>query len=214
MRPSASSSRPFSPAGIDASWIGHPRASSGLDNTLVMYAYQTEQWHDFFLATAGAAAALTGLLFVALSLHIRYIVTDPIYRPLARGNLGGLVMVLMLSLLVLARQPALWLGVEVAAACLLYLVVAGGHQLYSLQRTRWRLTWSGLIRSGTGYVLTIAGVINGLGLAFRTGPGLYLLAVLILLTTLWNLWDAWNLLVGVADEEIAKSSATEGPRDE
>jgi phage shock protein PspC (stress-responsive transcriptional regulator) len=177
-----------------------------------MYAYQTEQWHDFFLATAGAAAALTGLLFVALSLHIRYIVTDPIYRPMARGNLGALVMVLMLSLLALARQPALWLGVEVAAACLLYLVVAGGHQLYSLQRKRWRLTRSGLIRSGTGYVLTIAGVINGLGLAFGTGPGLYLLAVLILLTTLWTLWDAWNLLVGVADEEIAKSSVSEGPR--
>src|SRR5215467_14832057 len=129
MRPSASSSRPFSPAGIDASWIGHPRASSSLDNSSRMYAYQPEQWHDFFLATAGAAAALTGLLFVALSLHIRYIVTDTAYRQMARGSLLGLLAVLLLSLDILVRQPVSWLGIELAAIGAVYVVAVGGLEL-------------------------------------------------------------------------------------
>jgi len=42
--------------------------------------YRPEGWHDFFLATAGAAAGLTGLLFVAMSLHMRFIATDT-YSP-------------------------------------------------------------------------------------------------------------------------------------
>jgi hypothetical protein len=29
-------------------------------------AYQPEQWHDMFVAMAGAATALTGLIFVAV----------------------------------------------------------------------------------------------------------------------------------------------------
>jgi hypothetical protein len=32
--------------------------------------YQPEQWHDFFVMVGGAAAALAGLVFVALSLNL------------------------------------------------------------------------------------------------------------------------------------------------
>ena len=173
---------------------------------LVMDPYQTDQWHDFFLAAAGAAAALTGLLFVALSLHVRYIATNPAYRLMARGSLIGLVMALLLSLLVLVRQPIAWLGVELGSAGFLYLAVIGGHQLYSLERTRWRIARGSLVRSVVGYALALAGLVTGVALAVRAGPGLYVLASIVVVIMLWNLWDAWTLLIGVADEEMAKSS--------
>lgn len=32
--------------------------------------YQIAAWHDFFAVVGGAAAALTGLVFVALTLHL------------------------------------------------------------------------------------------------------------------------------------------------
>ena len=38
-----------------------------------MTAYQPELWHDLFVAIAGAVAALTGLIFVAVSINLEQI---------------------------------------------------------------------------------------------------------------------------------------------
>jgi hypothetical protein len=35
------------------------------------------EWHDFFLAQAGAAGVLTGLVFVGVSINLQMIVSDP-----------------------------------------------------------------------------------------------------------------------------------------
>jgi hypothetical protein len=35
------------------------------------------EWHDFFLAQAGAAGVLTGLVFVGVSINLQKIVSDP-----------------------------------------------------------------------------------------------------------------------------------------
>jgi hypothetical protein len=45
-----------------------------------MTAYQPEQWHDMFVAMAGAAAALTGLLFVAVSVNLEQVLKYEIHR--------------------------------------------------------------------------------------------------------------------------------------
>lgn len=173
--------------------------------------YQPEPWHDFFLATAGAAAGLTGLLFVALSLHIRYIATERIYREMARGSLIGLVMAVVLSLLVLVQQSTTWLAVEFAVAGLLYLAGVAGEQLLSLRRTRWRIPAVSLVRSIAGYLLALVGLLTALGLPVGIGPGLYANAVIVVAVMLWSLWNAWVLVVGVADEEIAAEDTARRP---
>ena len=45
-----------------------------------MTAYQPEQWHDMFVAVAvaGAAAALTGLIFVAVSINLEQVLKYPV----------------------------------------------------------------------------------------------------------------------------------------
>lgn len=167
-----------------------------------MDAYGPDSWHDFFLASAGAAAALTGLLFVALSLHIRYIAANRRYRNMARGSLIGLVMVLILSLIALVREPRWLTGVELAGISVLYLVLEGGYELLTFRRARWRFARATVISSGIGQMLALGGVIGGLGLVFQAGPGLYAVAFISVVIVVWNLWDAWVLLMGVADEEI------------
>jgi hypothetical protein len=39
-------------------------------------AYAPGTWHDFFVAAAGATAALSGLIFVAVSINLRAILAE------------------------------------------------------------------------------------------------------------------------------------------
>ena len=61
-----------------------------------------DEWHDFFLAQAGAAGVLTGLVFVAVSINLQEIVSEPgSGLPAAAEALILLVSVLTASILLL-----------------------------------------------------------------------------------------------------------------
>src|SRR5258708_20908143 len=47
-------------------------------------------WHDYFVMVGGGSAALTGLIFVAMTLHLEEITTNPAHRHRARTILMGL----------------------------------------------------------------------------------------------------------------------------
>jgi len=72
-----------------------------------------EQWTNFFLGEAGAAAALTGLLFVAVSINLAAIVHDPVLPGRAAETIAVLTGALLTaSLMLVPEQDAPWLGVE------------------------------------------------------------------------------------------------------
>ena len=56
-----------------------------------MIAYDPSQWHDLFTVAAQSAAALGGLLFVAVSLNHKDILSEPRLPPLAARSLGVLL---------------------------------------------------------------------------------------------------------------------------
>ena len=69
-------------------------------------------WQPFFAVSAGAAAALAGLLFVALSIHAREIAEHPPFRYRALATLSIPLVVLVVSGLVLLRRQTRFLGLE------------------------------------------------------------------------------------------------------
>ena len=172
-------------------------------------AYNPESWHDFFLAAAGAAAALTGLLFIGLSLHVRYIASSNLHRNMARGSLIGLVLVLIASLIILIPESPPWMGIELVALNLVYIVGVGTYQLSIYQRMQWRVPAGSIARQTLGIVLALAGVLGGVTLAAGSGGGLYIAALVVMAIVVWNLRNAWALLMGVVDEDIATSLARE-----
>src|SRR5215218_8710739 len=86
------------------------------------------EWRGVFGMAAGAAAGLAGLVFVALSLHLKGIRAYPPYRYRARSSLASMMLVFVVaSLVLLPRQTSAWLGLEA-------LVVIGADGAF--------LTWS------------------------------------------------------------------------
>lgn len=89
-----------------------------------MGGYQPDQWHDFFITVGGGAAALTGLVVVAMSLHLGVIAGDPVLRHRARSILAGLAAVFMRSALVLmGGQSGQAVGAELFAVALVVTVL-------------------------------------------------------------------------------------------
>src|SRR5215470_5160229 len=90
-----------------------------------MAPYDPRDWHDFYVMAGGAAAALTGLLFVAMSLHSGAIMRHRLYGGRAVATLISLMTILFISGAVLIPgQSALAIGIEVGLFALYHLIAS------------------------------------------------------------------------------------------
>ena len=169
-----------------------------------MSAYDAGAWHDFFVTAGTGAAALTGLLFVALSIQLDRILGHPEHRFRARGNFFGLTLVMVMALVVL--MPTLnsrWLGVGLILPNVTAAVVNAWHLRGVLP-----VLLSGPIafplRVGLSYVLILMGVFGGISVMVGVGGGLVWPAIESIGMLLIALLGAWSLLVGVAQRSSAQ----------
>jgi len=167
------------------------------------YAYRVDAWQALYMAVAGATAALTGLLFIALSLDLPTIIKVPAYRARAREALSGLLFLLVLSLLLLVPgQDHRVLGGELMAASLVTAILGIRLQVQTLRkmekvkRVRWALR---LLLLDLGTMMTI--LAAGISLILGRFGGLYWLVPTILISLLWSINNAWLLVVQVAEAE-------------
>lgn len=159
----------------------------------MLNAYHPEAWHELFVVLGGAIAALTGLLFVATSLHVEKIREAVHWRRRAFTNTFALVGALIESMLVLFPQPASWLAYELIAlnaALFVFLMLP-------LIRS-WLREVSGLppLRLFAGAGAWLLGVAGGAGLLVQTGGGMFLVAASCLVLIWVCVWNAWSLLMG------------------
>jgi hypothetical protein len=165
-------------------------------------AYDTAEWQTFFAMTGGAAAALTGLLFVAMSLHAKAIMASRFFRDRAVSTLLSLTSQLLISGAVLIPGQPVWLlGAEVETVALLfaaYLVRTILTQEREAPPVASTLT-NRLMEWGGGTVWLVLFNAAGLSLLFRVGGGLYLLAVVMFFMFAWNIYVAWVLIVEVSE---------------
>jgi len=162
-----------------------------------MTAYQPAAWHDLFVTAGGSAAALTGLIFVAVSIDLREITATAQLPVRAGETLSILVALLLLSLFVLTPgQSRTVLGTEILA---LGAVMAG---LMLTIRTRLRrapddpLRWT-VVPITIVLAATIPMIVAGITLLAGAGGGLYWLLPELILGFAGSVFNAWILLVEI-----------------
>lgn len=163
-----------------------------------MTAYDPSEWSDLFVASAGASAALLGLLFVAVSINLERILKYQGLPGRALEALMQLTCVLIVSLAGLVPgQSHVALGFElllvtaVIAAIILRqpIIVADetGREPVSWKVSRWTVRLAGLVPIG----------VAGISLVVEAGGGLYWLAAGIVLAIAAAIAGAWVLLVEI-----------------
>ena len=156
------------------------------------------EWANFFVAVAGAAAALTGLIFVSVSISLAKILEFPRISILVLESLSLFVAVLAVALLGLVPgQSVQQLGLEV-----LVIFLALAALLAWLGRRQLRTVppqFRGQQRRYVAFsyaVLLVLGVAAGCLLA-GSAAGCYWLVPAILLAFGKGLLDAWVVLLEV-----------------
>jgi hypothetical protein len=165
--------------------------------------YTTENWGDLFLAAAGAAAALSGLIFVAVSVNI-----GPVLEADKRagGNfltgraleaLVALLNVLVIS--IVGLTPTIPRGAFAA----FILLVSAESAISPVQARRAArknqppVRGPDLLRSVTAGTLTAILVVAGITLAAGHGGGLFWLPAAFVVAVFVAAVNAWVLLVEV-----------------
>jgi modulator of FtsH protease len=159
-------------------------------------AYSAHEWTDLFVASAGASAALTGLLFVAVSLNIKDILENKILPGRALQTLLLLLSAVVVSLVSLVPgQSTTALGVELLVFGLGFggwAIVLAVRSVKEARQYVHPLFHFGLIAPGT-----VPPVIGAVSLIAHSGGGLYWTAGGIIGALLGAAVNAWVLLVEI-----------------
>src|SRR5918995_732662 len=162
-----------------------------------------DQWHDFFLALAGTAGVLTGLVFVAVSINLQEIVSQPGSGLPGRAAEALILLVGVLTasiLLLVPGQGKVMVGAEVLAVGL-----ATWGWVVSIQLLRLRgwgimrpdLRQAFVLRGAGGKIAPLLLVVEAIAVLAGGWGGLYWLAAGMVISTLVALFGAWVLLVEI-----------------
>jgi hypothetical protein len=100
----------------------HERAAS-------MHGYDPATWAAFFAAVTGAAVALAGLLFVAVSINVDNILKNTMLPARAAETLAILLFVMISSALALVPQDVELLGAEILVIAVPLTAITARSQL-------------------------------------------------------------------------------------
>ena len=168
---------------------------SCMDNAI---AYDAARWASFFSAEASASAALTGLLFVAISINLSQIVTNPALAARALKALVSLAAILLISSLGLVPgQSNRALGIEVAFVGLILWVGGVVLQHKSVHNNPYINRGARIFHLVLAHAAALPIVLAAHSLLVMRGLGLYWLVIGTLICFLSALLDAWVLLIEI-----------------
>jgi hypothetical protein len=151
------------------------------------YPYDPAAWQNFYVMMGGANAALTGLVFVALSIHLKAVLEHPLLKPRAVIALTVLATQIVIAAIVLTPQTSTWMGIEIFFLNASFLAVD----------VRNRRSFSISAGSLLTLAIRLVYIYSAISLILGVGGGFYVLAFIIVVTLARTMASCWALLTAL-----------------
>ena len=162
--------------------------------------YKPAEWHDFFVVTGGGAAALAGLVFVAMSINLDVVAQNATHRLRAINMLAGFTAAFTIcALALMGGQSHRAVGTEwfvVATVAALSYV----HNYVQAARKGGSKADLRPYRLGGGTTCYVAQIVGAVLLFLGRVAGLYVAAVGLIILFAFVISGAWLLLVAVHED--------------
>jgi len=166
-------------------------------------AYLISAWHDLYVMLGTASAALIGLLFVAASLHLGDVVSNPGFRVRAYHITLYLLTLLVEAVVILVPQPVSFLGAELFVLNLVGLLLPlSTFYTFVYKRPdishRGGVKMSGVVALSLAYLLGMAG---GIALIKESHWGMYLVTVSYTTLLVAVVLRTWSVMLAIEQTE-------------
>ena len=161
-----------------------------------------DQWSNFFLMVGGGAAALAGLVFIAMSINLPIITRDATHKNRAVATMTGFTAVFMIcAFALIGNQNYRWIGVEWLAVSLVPTVTYVRVYIRARKVGRSSVGLS-IGRFIAGTACYVAQIIGSVLLMSGYVAGLYVASVGMVLSFAFFISRAWLLITGIHDNQI------------
>jgi hypothetical protein len=157
-----------------------------------------KEWTNFFVLMGGAAATLTGLIFVGISINLNRIISIPKLPSRASQALILLVTVLLICALCLVpNQAASLLGSEFLVTGIVVWIVTFRIDLKILFKTDDQYKKQYLMNALFTQLSVLPYIVSGIIMLVKDFCGVYWLVPGIIFSFVKSVLDAWVLLVEI-----------------
>jgi hypothetical protein len=163
-----------------------------------------DQWNNFFVMVGGGAAALAGLIFVAMSIKPDIIIRNLTHRNRAVNMLTSFTAIFMTcSLALIGNQHLEALGFEWLVVWVIAMTIFIRGYAVAIRSSMSSIGLNAPRLAG-GTICHLAEIIGAIFLILGHGAGLYIVAFAIIILFPFLISGAWLLIIGIYEGQAKR----------